>query len=83
MIRKMVNWYKTSVDPAPDNREVLLSGGVDLYIGIYDPHTDYFYDQNRSILPTPKYWATASIAPEIEVLTISEYKKKYDLDKSI
>lgn len=51
-----MNWNRTKVEPAPNNIEVLLSDGKNVYLGTYDAATDYFYDQNRFTLPAPKYW---------------------------
>lgn len=62
----MNEWYKTSIEPAPDNVEVLLSDGKLPYIGTYDKNTDYFFDQNRFTLKTPRYWHPLPEPPKDE-----------------
>ena len=57
-------WLRTNIEPAPHEIEVLLSDGSHIYLGMYDTHTDLFYDQNKFSLPTPKYWHKLPDKPE-------------------
>lgn len=60
----MNEWIRTKTELAPDNKEVLLSDGKNIYLGIYDSKTDFFFDQNNFSLKTPKYWMPLPTAPE-------------------
>ena len=51
-----MTWLKTRIEAAPHDIEVLLSDGANIYLGTYDKDTDYFFDQNRFAIPTPRYW---------------------------